>query len=610
MIDAYFAAEGIMTSLCREFRYDSRENESRLCQNVVLRCYETAISTIPRPCLAVLQQHPQRVWDNQSVISRRLAPNFIDYGIFRNLIQLCAEKHTTCRQDTCQDNVSRLRVIDIRRRKVVLAPRRCCYFALSYVWGTSTFQQGLACPPLVIEDAISVTLALGCKYLWVDRYCIDQKSAEKHSMIRQMDRIYANASVTIVAAVGNNADAGLPGVSKTHRPRQPEFRVPGTETVLLSIPDGELGLKNSTWAKRGWTYQEGYFSKRRLIFTDDQVLFMCNEVYLPESIRYPMGTAFSALRIPHHLCDLLPDYGESSYRGRPAGKISNEITEYCKRQLSYPSDALTAFLGVFNHHTSNFLGFTYFRGIPVLTRGKYPQLWLLWTHASPAKRRDGFPSWSWAGWEGMVEWGAGDVNLSDPSCAMFVEQEGGRAKTSLVVFVEGRLAGLSPWYEPRRLWISGLTVPLEMRKVEPAERFPQRAITLQLSSAAIRISRNWSGWSGDAVVLPMCQNVTVGGKAYFDQSIEPGENACCLLLCRHVSEHLAYFPFLVVRQINEEAWERVGVVTIVLSELSYNGLRVLDWPDDLVPDDILHLEAWSFADLFREGFEEKTICVV
>jgi hypothetical protein len=60
--------------------------------------------------------------------------------------------------------------------QVVSAPDSCRYVALSYVWGNSTetpFGTGDrigANVPQTISDSIKVTLELGYKYLWVDRY--------------------------------------------------------------------------------------------------------------------------------------------------------------------------------------------------------------------------------------------------------------------------------------------------------------------------------------------------------------------------------------------------------------------------------------------------------
>lgn len=83
------------------------------------------------------------------------------------------------------------------------------FVALSYVWGP--FNGGASdetirdCLPndieVVVEDALHVTLELGYDYLWVDRHCILQKDGPmKQEQLRNMDLIYREAEVTIVAA--------------------------------------------------------------------------------------------------------------------------------------------------------------------------------------------------------------------------------------------------------------------------------------------------------------------------------------------------------------------------------------------------------------------------
>jgi hypothetical protein len=59
--------------------------------------------------------------------------------------------------------------------------------------------------PDTIEDAITVTRNLGFQYLWIDRYCIDQQNEKEASaQIRQMDLVYKNAEITIIAAAGKD----------------------------------------------------------------------------------------------------------------------------------------------------------------------------------------------------------------------------------------------------------------------------------------------------------------------------------------------------------------------------------------------------------------------
>src|SRR5205085_1041572 len=103
------------------------------------------------------------------------------------------------------------------------------YLALSYVWGSPTSQTSTqattqeAWPngnfsinnaPLTVQDAARVVKEIGIRYLWVDKYCINQNDdEEKKMMLQSMDHIYQNAEATIVAIYGDNDRAGLPGIS-------------------------------------------------------------------------------------------------------------------------------------------------------------------------------------------------------------------------------------------------------------------------------------------------------------------------------------------------------------------------------------------------------------
>jgi hypothetical protein len=76
--------------------------------------------------------------------------------------------------------------------KIVRAQPQHRYVALSYVWGSggvdSQFSGGSLVwrlLPRTIRDAIVVTMQLGFRYLWVDRYCIPPD--KKQEQIGKMD---------------------------------------------------------------------------------------------------------------------------------------------------------------------------------------------------------------------------------------------------------------------------------------------------------------------------------------------------------------------------------------------------------------------------------------
>lgn len=114
------------------------------------------------------------------------------------------------------------------KRCIVNAPPEYRYVALSYVWGGIPFtkttarnialfreERGLDQNPLLntITDSMKLVSLLGERYLWVDAVCIVQDDENaKAEQIAKMDLVYAGALLTIVAASGDTAAAGLPGV--------------------------------------------------------------------------------------------------------------------------------------------------------------------------------------------------------------------------------------------------------------------------------------------------------------------------------------------------------------------------------------------------------------
>ena len=121
--------------------------------------------------LAVLDSDPETL----DFGPREVAPEIIDFSLIKEWISMCSDKHakSTCAPDAT-DSLRDFRVIDCVTRSVVAAPADCQYVTLSYVWGPVQPSQGAAIAsspfPLVVQDSVSVTLSLGYRYLWVDRY--------------------------------------------------------------------------------------------------------------------------------------------------------------------------------------------------------------------------------------------------------------------------------------------------------------------------------------------------------------------------------------------------------------------------------------------------------
>jgi hypothetical protein len=371
-----------------------------------IRNPHAAVAT-SEPFLGVLYQHQPRGLDDFNM--RLIIPDACEFQFIIQCINICQKKHiNTCGQRGLEP--VDLKVIDCDTRTVVNAPLDCRWVALSYVWGPPPYDETLQSPPQVIEDSIEVCELLGYRYLWVDRYCIDQSATEKKMVqILQMDRIYKNAELTIVAAAGDGPKHGLPGIS-TARKLQPSLRL--DDCMLLSILPGlPVSMQGSKWVTRGWTFQEWILSRRRLIFTDDQVFFECTSMHCPESLVNPTFTAESgneAHGLPMHSFRV----GLGLHR-RGGDDFSHNVSMFCLRELTYASDTLNAMEGTFQTLSRTQFPVYTFMGIPIRTRTTTGVVFtrpcqsfvdgLGWYAKSPGKRLTEFPSWTWAGTKGTIE---------------------------------------------------------------------------------------------------------------------------------------------------------------------------------------------------------------
>jgi hypothetical protein len=181
----------------------------------------------------------------------------VNWGLIRAWLDDCGAKHQSCTSLNPDDQpLHGFQVIDCETRSIIPLPPGGEYAALSYVWGTSSsassiFQVRLPPQtPQTIEDAIICTQALGLRYLWIDRVCIDQSDTEaKHNLIQRMHQVYHNASITIVNEAGEGPNCGLPGVSSRSRQWQHVVNIHGVEYSTLPCPREDL--LQSIWSRRG-----------------------------------------------------------------------------------------------------------------------------------------------------------------------------------------------------------------------------------------------------------------------------------------------------------------------------------------------------------------------
>lgn len=373
-------------------------------------------------------------------IVRLIQPN-INPEVIKNWLRYCQDNHSSACREGDKPTSSKsarspfsailsFKLIDCETRRIVHGCR-AQYVALSYVWGASErapeFSRVLPAQlPETIEDAITVTQSLGMRYLWIDRYCIDQsKPIEVREQVGQMDLIYSCAYLTIIATAGETPHYGLPGVGNRRRQPQPHKMVQG-HMLVSTLPDPREAIKHSKWFQRGWTYQEGILSPRRLIFTDCQLYFECSGMYCCEALNFPLPSLHTqnGQRFKAKFCDSINIGMFPRGIGTSAWEIVLRIEDYTRRQLTDPSDILNGISGILQAFKRSRKRVLHCAGVPMIpATSKWrqgaesgPFLWewsplagfcggLCWQPTSPTERREGFPSWSWTGWRGKINWG-------------------------------------------------------------------------------------------------------------------------------------------------------------------------------------------------------------
>ncbi|EXM15421.1 Heterokaryon incompatibility [Fusarium oxysporum f. sp. vasinfectum] len=215
----------------------------------------------------------------------RIDVKSVDYDRVTDWLHYCEENHLGgCKSETAA-SVQPLDVLDYESREITALPSNEKYAALSYLWGTGEYKDNEE-PPQVIQDSMTVAQKLGCRYLWVDRYCIKKDDPFKGEKLRRMDKIYSEAWFTIIDAAGQDPSLGLAGVT-VPRQQQAHALINDIQLSHLCKPPREE-IAASPWATRGWTYQEGFLSRKRLFFTKEQVIFQCNNMTYLESFTIPM----------------------------------------------------------------------------------------------------------------------------------------------------------------------------------------------------------------------------------------------------------------------------------------------------------------------------------
>lgn len=388
--------------------------------------------------------------DSKTLSLRRTIGSHLDLSLLHRWLENC-KSHDRCNSRHSDEEIflGGFRLIDVFEARLVEKTERCEYFALSYVWGyidplglrttkrnLSRLRQPSALRqsarmvgrriPRTIADAMELCRVVGQRYLWVDCLCIVQDDLnEKMRLIHGMGRVYENASLTIFAISGRHADAGLAGIVAREDIWHEKRHVIKTQDNMLTVSIAPISLeeqiRSSYWSTRGWTFQEQALSERRLYFTSNEVFFECSSCKRREGYRdeefesciMRTGPPWWGRNIKTYLGDPLVSVPlrDQARDSLAIEKFSTAVSEYTRRNLTYPEDVLNAFTGIYDRFTSkevSNLEIVAVQGTPFSIFSQ-SLLWFIPKHGSKNFRRRNeihgtkLASWSWASWIAPID---------------------------------------------------------------------------------------------------------------------------------------------------------------------------------------------------------------
>jgi hypothetical protein len=285
----------------------------------------------------------------------------------------CITEHTKCREQHAKTAWLPTRLIDVglptssQQPRLVLTSElerasNSSYVTLSHRWASShvvklecsnidSFRQ---CLPLnhlsaTFLDAITVTRALGVRYLWIDSLCILQDSPNDwQAESVEMGNIYQNCICNIAATGSAETGGGLFQKRDPYwvTPSKVRIQYEGHDKVYLASHKDPWGkcISRSALNKRGWVLQERLLSPRTLHFAS-QLFWECRMHQACET--YPGGMPVDDLLYTE-------EYGTShpiSLKNWPEdfGVVDfwqNVVQIYGKCSVTKPEDRLIAIAGV------------------------------------------------------------------------------------------------------------------------------------------------------------------------------------------------------------------------------------------------------------------------
>ncbi|CCD49933.1 hypothetical protein BofuT4_P096410.1 [Botrytis cinerea T4] len=339
-------------------------------------------------------------------------PSPADLDSFMKLPRACLEECNTSHQDVCAPKDTHIlptrliNVANLKKPKIV-ATADLSHAILSggirYI-ANNLEQRQKKIPmnelPLSFRNAIAITSALGCTYLWIDSLCITQgPDGDFSEEADKMQTIFNGAYCVLAACNAESAKIGDIFVSP------------------ITI-DFEPDVLHCPLARRGWVLQARALARRTIYFTDNQTYWECGEGIRCKTLAKLKNDKIAFLSDPN-----FPDYTI-----RPSSTIGDQIKlfidlfqRHTRLEFSHLEDRPIAIDGLMERLTMTFKTRS-LAGLFKTFWGRY----LLWRRADNAgslkniprgtHSRRTPPTWSWMAFDGaisFIEPGGGQVSWND-----------------------------------------------------------------------------------------------------------------------------------------------------------------------------------------------------
>ncbi|TGO83046.1 hypothetical protein BPOR_0711g00010 [Botrytis porri] len=265
------------------------------------------------------------------------------------LEEICAPKntHTLPTRLISVANLKKPKIVATADLSQAILSEGIRYIALSHRWGdmpydATTTQNNLEqrqkkIPmdelPLSFRNAIAVTSALGCTYLWIDSLCIMQgPDGDFDEEADKMQTTFNGAYRVLAACNAESAKIGDVFISP------------------ITI-DFERDVLHSPLARRGWVLQERALARRTIYFTDNQTYWECGAGIRCETLA----------KLKNDKMVFLGDPNSPEYTIRPSSTVGDQIKliinlfqRYTRLEFSHPKDRPIAIDGLMERLTIAF----------------------------------------------------------------------------------------------------------------------------------------------------------------------------------------------------------------------------------------------------------------